>query len=183
MDDSANVFYAPLRSMPGSIKDPERARLTQDLTRAIAEKLLPASRVLHDFLQKEYLPRARTGLALSELPLGREWYAFLVKKATSSALSADEINRIGAAELERLGTLPTPEAPTSQASPPEAPPTDAIGLVNAYKELEAKFRPRCRRDFARFPSPILGFRARTGCRVLLHRCTTSQARRAQTSFL
>lgn len=103
VDDSASVFYAPLRSMPESIKDPERARLTRDITGAISQKLLPANRALHDFLQKEYLPRARTGIALSELPLGREWYAFLVKKATSSALSPEEIGRIGIAEVERLG--------------------------------------------------------------------------------
>jgi uncharacterized protein (DUF885 family) len=149
-DDSANVFYAPLRSMPGSIKDPERARLTQDLTRAIAEKLLPASRVLHDFLQKQYLPRARTGLALSELPLGREWYAFLVRNATSSALSPDEINRIGTAEVERLGTPPPPEAP-----PSEAPPVNAIGLVNAYQEWEVQVQAALPAGFREIPKADL----------------------------
>jgi len=145
VDDSANVFYAPLRSMPESIKDPERTRLTRDLTRAVSERLLPANRVLHDFLQKEYLPRARTGLALSELPLGREWYAFLVKKATSSALSPDEINRIGAAEVEQLG------AP----SPREAAPVAATGLVNAYKELELQVRAALPQAFAQIPKSAL----------------------------
>ena len=144
-DDSANVFYAPLRFMPESIKDPERARLTQDLTRAISERLLPANRALHDFLQKEYLPRARTTLALSELPLGREWYAFLVKKATSTALSPDEINRIGAAEVERLGTAP----------PREAAPVAASGLVNTYKELEIQVRAALPAAFSEIPkSPL-----------------------------
>jgi uncharacterized protein (DUF885 family) len=144
-DDSANVFYAPLHSMPESIKDPERARLTQDFTRAISERLLPANRALHDFLQKEYLPRARTGLALSELPLGREWYAFLVRKASSSALSPDEINRIGAAEVERLGTAP----------PREAAPVAASALVNTYKELEIQVRAALPAAFSEIPkSPL-----------------------------
>jgi uncharacterized protein (DUF885 family) len=128
VDDSANVFYTPLRSMPESIKDPQRARLTADLTRAVAEKLLPANRALHDFLQKEYLPRARTSLALSELPLGRAWYAFLVKRATSTALSPEEISRMGAAEVERLGAAP----------PREAAAVATTGLVNAYKELQVQ---------------------------------------------
>jgi uncharacterized protein (DUF885 family) len=149
-DDSANVFYAPLRSMPGSIKDPERARLTQDLTRAIAEKLLPAIRVLHDFLQKQYLPRARTGLALSDLPLGREWYAFLVRNATSSALSPDEINRIGTAEVERLGTPPPPEAP-----PPKVPPSEAPPVVNAYKEWEVQVQAALPAGFREIPKSDL----------------------------
>jgi uncharacterized protein (DUF885 family) len=145
VDESANVFYAPLRSMPESIKDPERTRLTRDLTRAVSERLLPAIRVLHDFLQKEYLPRARTGLALSELPLGREWYAFLVKKATSTALSPDEINRIGVAEVERLGP-PVPR---------EAAPVAATGLVNAYKELEVQVRAALPQAFAEIPKSAL----------------------------
>ena len=147
VDDSANVFYAPLRSMPESIKDPERSRLTRDLTHAVAEKLLPANRALHDFLQKEYLPRARTGLALSELPLGREWYAFLVKKATGSALSPDEIGRIGAAELERLGTLQPREAALVAVNGPV--------LVNAYKELEVQVQAALPAAFSEIPKSDL----------------------------
>jgi len=148
VDDSANVFYAPLRSMPEGIKDPERARLTRDITHATAEKLLPAVRALHDFLQKEYLPRARTGVALSDLPLGREWYAFLVKKATSTAISPDEISRIGAAEVERLGTI----------APREPAPTAAIGLVNAYKELEVQVQTALPMVFAEIPKSDLEIR-------------------------
>ena len=148
VDDSANVFYAPLRSMPEAIKDPERARLTRDLTRATAEKLLPAVRDLHDFLQKEYLPRARTGIALSDLPLGHEWYAFLVKKATGTALSADEISRIGAAEVERLGTLP----------PRESAPVAASGLVNAYKELQVQVQAALPAAFSEIPKSDLEIR-------------------------
>jgi uncharacterized protein (DUF885 family) len=145
VDDSANVFYAPLHSMPESIKDPERARLTRDLTRAISERLLPANRALHDFLQTEYLPRARTSLALSELPLGRAWYAFLVRKAAGTAQSPDEINRIGAAEVERLGTAP----------PREAAPAAPGGLVNAYTELAVQVRAALPQAFAEIPkSPL-----------------------------
>jgi uncharacterized protein (DUF885 family) len=143
VDDSANVFYAPLRSMPEGIK--ERARLTGDLTRAISEKLLPANRALHDFLQKEYLPRARTSLALSELPLGREWYAFLVRKATSTALSPDEISRMGAAEVERLGAAPPRDAATVAAS----------GLVNAYKELQIRVQAALSQAFTEIPKSDL----------------------------
>jgi uncharacterized protein (DUF885 family) len=145
VDDSANVFYAPLRSMPEGIKDPERARLTGDLTRAIAEKLLPANRALHDFLQKEYLPRARTSLALSDLPLGREWYAFLVKRATSTALSPDEISRMGAAEVERLGA----------AVPREAAAVAPTGLVSAYKELQVQVQAALPQAFTEIPKADL----------------------------
>jgi uncharacterized protein (DUF885 family) len=150
VDDSANVFYAPLRSLPEGIKDPERARLTGELSRAIGEKLLPANRALHDFLQKEYLPRARASLALSELPLGREWYAFLVKKATGTALSPDEISRTGAAEVERLGPAPPREATAVAASG---------GLVNAYKELEVQVQAALPQAFAELPKSDLAIQS------------------------
>jgi uncharacterized protein (DUF885 family) len=139
VDDSANVFYAPLHAMPGSIKDAERARLTREMTGAISGRLLPAIRALHDFLQKEYLPRARTGIALTALPLGREWYAFLVKRATGTTLTPEEINRIGIAEVERLGLPPSRDS---------APPLPANGLVNAYKDLEVQLQAALPAAFA-----------------------------------
>jgi uncharacterized protein (DUF885 family) len=149
VDDSANVLYAPLRAMPESINDAERARLTRDLNNAISGRLLPANRVLHDFLQKEYLPRARIGIALSELPLGREWYAFLVKKATSTALSPDEINRLGAAEVERLGTMPP------RYAAPAAAPIAASGLVAAYQELQVQVQTALPAAFSEIPKSEL----------------------------
>jgi uncharacterized protein (DUF885 family) len=160
VDDSANVFYAPLRSMPESIKEPERTRLTRDITHATAEELLPAVRALHDFLQKEYLPRARTGIALSDLPLGREWYAFLAKKATSTALSPDEISRIGTAEVERLGAmLPHEAAPVAASGPVGASgPVSASGLVNAYKELQVQVQAALPAAFSEIPKSDLEIR-------------------------
>jgi uncharacterized protein (DUF885 family) len=101
-DTSANVFYTPLRTMPESIKEPERTRLTSGLTAAIKDKLLPAFRDLHDFIQHEYLPRARVTIALSALPLGPSWYAYRVKRATGTQLTPNEIHGIGMAEVERI---------------------------------------------------------------------------------
>ena len=131
-DDSANVFYAPLRSIPEAIKEPGRSLLTKAISSAISERLLPANRTLHDFLRQEYLPRARTGIALSELPLGSQWYAYRVKRATGAALSPDEIGRIGAAEVERIGI--------GALQQPHAAPLGDAELVSAYQDLEAQVR-------------------------------------------
>src|ERR1700676_2993383 len=98
-DSSANVFYAPLRTMPEAIKEPERTRLSASVTAAVKDQLLPAYRELHDFIQREYLPRARASIALSALPLGPSWYAFRVKRSTGSQLTPTEIHAIGTAEV------------------------------------------------------------------------------------
>ena len=149
VDDSANPYYAPLRSMPDSINAAERPRLTKDLTSAIVDKLLPANRTLHEFLQKEYLPRARAGVALSELPLGGQWYAYRIKRTIGAALSPDEINRIGVAEVERLGSLPAHELA----------PAPASGLVNAYRDLEAQVQTALPTLFSELPKSNFEIRA------------------------
>ena len=101
-DTSTNVFYGLLRSLPDTIKEPDRTRLSESLNLAIRDKLLPAYRQLHNFIQSDYLPRARTSVALSALPLGPSWYAFRVKRATGSSLTPKEIHATGVAEVERI---------------------------------------------------------------------------------
>ena len=147
-DDSANPFYVPLRFMPDSIPAAERPRLTKDLTSAIVDKLLPANRALHDFLQKEYLPRARAGMALSELPLGNQWYAYRIKRTIGAALSPDEINRIGVAEVERLGPPPVHAAT----------PAPAGGPVSAYQELQTQVLAALPALFSELPKANLEIR-------------------------
>jgi uncharacterized protein (DUF885 family) len=101
-DTSANIFYQTLRSMPETIKEPERTRLTSSLNSAVRDKLLPAYRELHEFIQGEYLPRARTSIALTALPLGPSWYAYRIKRATDTQLTPGEIHKMGVAEVERI---------------------------------------------------------------------------------
>src|SRR5277367_5608689 len=79
-DGPGNVLYSSLHSLPLSIDEHERAR---------AQQLLPAIRALHDYLKQEYLGRARAGLALSELPLGPQWYAYRAKRATSLSVTPE----------------------------------------------------------------------------------------------
>jgi uncharacterized protein (DUF885 family) len=126
-DDADNVLRAPLRSMPETIKGAERMRLTKAIGDATAQKLLPANRALHTFLEQEYLPRARTSIAWSGLPLGSRWYAYYVRRATSTSLPPEEIQRIGMAQVERLGAAV--HAPTTRL------PLAAAELLDAYKQL------------------------------------------------
>jgi uncharacterized protein (DUF885 family) len=130
-DTSANVFYVPLQTMPESVKEPERTRLISSLTGAVKDKLLPAYRELHAFIQSEYLPRARISVALSALPLGPSWYAFRVKRATGAQLTPNEIHGIGTAEVERIRARML-SLPVGAPLPPNAE------LLNAYQELKVQ---------------------------------------------
>lgn len=133
-DTSANVFYGPLRHLPDSIQEPDRTRLTDSLNRAIRDKLLPAYRQLHDFIQNEYLPRARSSVALSVLPLGSAWYAFRVRRATDSPLTPKEIHALGVTEVERIRAR-LQAFPAAAASPAGAGAGTGAGVTsNLYSE-------------------------------------------------
>lgn len=101
-DTPSNVFYDPLRSLPGTLAEPERKRLSEGISRGVKNKILPAYRTLGNFLREEYLPRARQSVGLSAMPLGESWYAFLVRRETGSRLKPSELHAIGVAETDRL---------------------------------------------------------------------------------
>jgi uncharacterized protein (DUF885 family) len=101
-DTPANLFYRPLSGIPPSLKAEERQRISSGIDAAVKATILPSYRRLHDFLQDEYLPRARETIALSALPLGPAWYAHLVRRETASQMTPAEIHALGAAETEKL---------------------------------------------------------------------------------
>jgi uncharacterized protein (DUF885 family) len=151
-DTSANVFYVPLRTMPETIKEPERTRLISSLTGAVKDKLLPAYRELHAFIQSEYLPRARISVALSALPLGPSWYAFRVKRATGAQLTPNEIHGIGTAEVERIRARML-SVPVGAPLPPKTE------LLNAYQELKVRTLAALPTLFSAAPSADFEIRA------------------------
>ena len=105
-DAPGNVFYRRQRRVPSAAA--EQMRLSDSMSAVVRDEILPAYRALHDFLRDEYLPHARTGVGLSELPLGPSWYAFLIKRETDTAKSPADIHALGLAEVERLrGRLQT----------------------------------------------------------------------------
>jgi uncharacterized protein (DUF885 family) len=102
-DPGKSLFMKPVAEFPPGVPAADRPRLTAAFREAVIGKINPAYQRLHDFARDEYLPRARASVAWSDLPLGRDWYAFRVKVATTTALTPDEIHRIGLAEVQRIG--------------------------------------------------------------------------------
>lgn len=101
-EPESSVFYGPVRAMPASFSDADRARLVQAYRSAIMDQVVPTYRKLHEFVRGEYLPRTRQTAGLSALPGGSEWYAYLVRSSTTTALTPIEVHRIGLAEVARI---------------------------------------------------------------------------------
>jgi uncharacterized protein (DUF885 family) len=149
-DTPDNAFYQPLRSIPATGADSEGGRLSEAIRGGVRDQILPAYRALYDFLRNEYLPRARSSVGLSGLPLGESWYAFLVKRETDTVETPAEIHALGVQEVERLrGRLQTLLSTTAFAGnapgfganlrrDPRFAFKTADELLKFYAELEAE---------------------------------------------
>lgn len=69
---------------------------------AIAAGLVPAFARLADFLEKEYIPRCRDTIGISQGVDGPAAYQYRLRQHTTTAMTIDEIHALGLAEVARL---------------------------------------------------------------------------------
>jgi uncharacterized protein (DUF885 family) len=96
------VFWGPIQSFPESFTEAEKTRLTAAYKDAIANKLVPSYRKVHDFIKTEYLPKTRETVGINALPDGEAWYAYLVWRTTTAKMDPQRIHDIGLAEVARI---------------------------------------------------------------------------------
>lgn len=95
-------FWRPVAKMPADFPPAERRRLTRAYRHAITAVIEPAYARLYEYLQREYLSRARESVGLGAMPGGAALYAYDVRFHTTTGLSATEIHALGRAEVERI---------------------------------------------------------------------------------
>ena len=101
-DATRSGFYVPIKKLPASFSAVDRARLTLAYRQIIEEKIAPAFKRLHAFIEQEYLPRCRDTAGLSGTPNGTAKYAFLARNSTTTNLTPEEIHQTGLREVARI---------------------------------------------------------------------------------
>ncbi len=101
-DPEKNPMLEAFKEFPAEISANDRERLKKEAVAALKEKVLPAFRKLHEFLEKEYVPGARETIGMSDLPDGKAWYAFSAQVSTTTKLSPKEIHELGLSEVKRI---------------------------------------------------------------------------------
>jgi uncharacterized protein (DUF885 family) len=96
------IYYAPFKSMPANIPADEQARLRNEGLAAIVEAVQPAHAEVLAYVRSDYFPKARLPLAAESLPDGKAYYHSKIVEYTTTALSADEVHRIGLAEMAKI---------------------------------------------------------------------------------
>lgn len=101
-DVSKSLFYGPIRLLPDSFSKADKDRLTHDYTQAIQQEIMPAFKRLGDFLENDYLPKARTTTGISGVPGGDKYYRFLIRQQTTTNETPEQIYQTGLSEVARI---------------------------------------------------------------------------------
>lgn len=99
---SKSLFYGPVTLLPKTFSESDRQRIAAAYLAAIDQQITPYFKKLADFLEKEYLPVARTTTGISGIPDGDKYYRFLVRQQTTTDKTPDEIYNTGLAEVKRI---------------------------------------------------------------------------------
>jgi uncharacterized protein (DUF885 family) len=99
---AARPVLESFQKIPEEIPAADRERLREEAARLFQDQVAPALRRLHGYLVRTYIPGARETTAMSDLPAGRAWYAYLVRDATTTDLTPEQIHQIGLAEVKRI---------------------------------------------------------------------------------
>ena len=103
-DVSKSSFYAPFLKQPqGNAIDPKTWAALQTQARdAISNVVLPAFQRLKTFFDGTYLPNARTALAVTTLPDGKDYYAYLVRHYTTTNMTPEQVHQLGLQKVAEI---------------------------------------------------------------------------------
>ena len=101
-DPAKSPFYRAFAKPATGLSETDRTVLQAEARAVIAERIVQAYRKLQRYFNDEYLPKTRTGIAVSDIPGGKDYYDFLASDYTTTALTADEIHAIGLKEVARI---------------------------------------------------------------------------------
>ena len=101
-DAKQNPLLAPVQQFPGGVPAARQQELRTSAEKTVREKVNPALRKLHTFLEKTYLPKTRETIAFTALPNGTAWYNHAIKGHTTTSLTYDQIHETGQAEVKRI---------------------------------------------------------------------------------
>ena len=97
-----SLYWGPITKMPADFSAADRERLTGAYRAAIETRVVPTYRKLRDYMRDEYLPKTRLSDGMEGLPNGKAWYAYNVKRVTTTDYTPEQIHQIGLDEVKRI---------------------------------------------------------------------------------
>lgn len=101
-DAATSPLLEFLKEMPANIPEAERARLRKQAMDAFENDFRPAWRKYLDYMQTTYAGHVRPNIGIANLKNGKEDYAILIRRLTTTNTTPEEIHKIGEAEVARI---------------------------------------------------------------------------------
>jgi uncharacterized protein (DUF885 family) len=152
----------PLKKFPASIPAAEQERIKQEMLTVIGKQVLPAYQHFAHFMEVSYIPAGSTEPGISVLPDGPKYYQFLVRRTTTTDLTADQIHQIGLDEVKRneadelaiahkLGFADLKSFRASLKTNPKLHPASGAALLDAYRGYLTPMQAKLPTLFGRLP--------------------------------
>ena len=152
----------PLKSFPVSIKPADQERIKAEMLAAIVKEVQPAYLRFARFLEVSYIPAGREEPGISALPDGAKYYQFLIRRTTTTDLTAEQIHQIGLDEVKRdeaemlviaqkLGFADLKSFRASLKTNPKLHPASREALLAAYRGYLTPMQAKLPQLFGRLP--------------------------------
>jgi len=103
-DVKKHLFYSPVNAFPASFTDAEKKDLTEKYTAIISQKLIPSFKSLYNYVSTDYLAASRATSGISGITNGDKYYQHLIKRYTTTDMTANQIHELGLKEVARITT-------------------------------------------------------------------------------
>jgi uncharacterized protein (DUF885 family) len=163
---AASPFALPLKKFPAGISPADQKRISAQVLDAIQTDVLPAYVRFAKFMRAQEIPAARKDPGISSIRDGDAYYAFCVRRSTTTDKTPAEIHQIGLDEVKRdeaemlviVRKLGYPDIKTfgvAMAADPKQHPTSKQDLLDRYSRNEARMKPMLPKYFGRLPKAPL----------------------------
>jgi uncharacterized protein (DUF885 family) len=162
----ADPFLRPTTKYPADFSADDQKRLTQQITDAINEEVIPAYKKFAAFVQTQYAPAGRTNLAVTSLADGQKRYENNIYGRTTTHMTADEIHQLGLREIARIeadmvviakkeGYADLDSYRAALKKNPKYIPTSADQILEDFRRYIAQMQPKLPELFTLLPkSPV-----------------------------
>ena len=98
-----SFFYTPFKDVTSVLTENQSDSVIDAAKKTLANNVIPQFERIKNFFEKEYVPKTRTTLGVSDTPGGSEYYQNRINYyTTSTQYSADDIHEIGLKEVARI---------------------------------------------------------------------------------
>ncbi|MEL6791524.1 MAG: DUF885 domain-containing protein [Pseudomonadota bacterium] len=97
-------LYAPFATFPDGFTEREQKSLRKRGRKLIREAIIPGYRALETVFTQTYLPACRQSPAVTSIPGGDAYYAYLLRFFTTTDMTPSAIHALGLGEVARIRT-------------------------------------------------------------------------------